>query len=323
MINYEYPPVGGGTANANYYFIKELAKYSEVIVDLITVNHNSGTLIENFSDHIYLHKIGIHKKDLHHWTGSEMFEWCLRANFYIKNLLKKNTYNICHCWNGWPPGFFGYLHKKKVPYVIALRGNDVPGYEVRFRFLEKIILKDLSRTIWKHASMITANSDELAKLAHNTLHCNIKVIPNGVDTDNFYPKKDEKTHMPLTLISTSRLGKRKGHIYLIEALRKTKGYRLILVGQGSEMDNLKRETKGLDVEFREYVQHADLNRELHRADIFISTSLVEGMSNATLEAMAAGLPIISTNVGGIGKMIDGNGVVIKKNRQCGCNYRGT
>ena len=118
--------------------------------------------------------------------------------------------------------------------------------------------------------------------------------------------------MPLTLISSNRLGQRKGHIHLIHALRKIKGYRLILVGQGSEMESLKRESEGLDVEFRGYVEHADLNRELHRADIFISTSLVEGMSNATLEAMAAGLPIISTGVGGVGKMIDGNGVVIGK-----------
>jgi glycosyltransferase involved in cell wall biosynthesis len=312
MINYEYPPVGGGTANANYYFIKELAKDLDVVVDLITVKPNPGILIEDFSNNIHLHKIGIHKKDLHHWTGLEMLEWCLGACFYIKHLLKKNTYDICHCWNGWPPGFLGYLFRKKVPYVVALRGNDVPGYEVRFRFLEKIIVKDLCRTIWTHASMITANSEELAKLAQNTLRCKIAVIPNGVDTDDFYSKKHEEIRMPLTLISTNRLGQRKGHIYLIQALRKIKGYRLILVGQGSEMENLKRESRGLDVEFRGYVGHADLNKELHRADIYISTSLVEGMSNSTLEAMAAGLPIISTNVGGIGKMIDGNGVVIKK-----------
>jgi L-malate glycosyltransferase len=312
MINYEYPPVGGGTANANYYFIKELAKYSDVIVDLVTVKLHPGTLIENFSENIHLHKIGIHKRDLHHWTGSEMLEWCFRAYFYLKNLVKKNTYDICHCWNGWPPGFFGYLYRKKVPYVIALRGNDVPGYEIRFRFLERFILKDLSRVIWKNSLKITANSQELAQLAQHTFPCEIAVIPNGVDTDDFYPKVYEETRRPLTLISTNRLGQRKGHIYLIRALRKTKGYRLILVGQGSEMANLKRESEGLDVEFRGYVEHTDLNRELHRADIYISTSLVEGMSNATLEAMAAGLPIISTNVGGIGKMIDGNGVVIKE-----------
>ena len=312
MINYEYPPVGGGTANANYYFIRELAKHSDVTVDLITVKPHPGTLIENFSENVRLHKIGIHKGDPHHWTGSEMLEWCLRSHFYLKKLLRENAYDICHCWNGWPPGFFGYLHRKKMPYVIALRGNDVPGYEIRFRLLEKIVLRNLSRAIWKHAATVTANSKELAELAQNTLRCRIAIIPNGVDTDEFHPKHYGQIRTPLTLISTNRLGQRKGHIHLIQALRKAKGYRLILVGQGAEMENLKRESRGLDVEFRGYVDHADLNRELHRADIFISTSLVEGMSNATLEAMAAGLPIISTQVGGVGKMIDGNGVVIRK-----------
>lgn len=312
MINYEYPPVGGGTANANYYFIKELAKYPEVVVDLMTVKPDPGIAVENYSENIHLHKIGIRKKDLHHWSGPEMLAWCLRAYRYLSRLLKTNDYDVCHCWNGWPPGFFGYLYRKKAPYVVALRGNDVPGYEKRFRFLEKVVLRNLSRTIWKHASVVTANSEELAKLAQNTLRCEIAVIPNGVDTDEFYPKKYQEIRMPLTLISTNRLGQRKGHIYLIRALRKVKGCRLILVGQGSEMEALKKESSGLDVEFRGYVEHDELNRELHRADIFISTSLVEGMSNATLEAMAAGLPIISTDVGGIGKMIDGNGVVIRK-----------
>ena len=312
MINYEYPPVGGGTANANYYFIRELAKHPEVAVDLVTVHPGPGTRIETFSNRIRLHRIGIRKKDLHHWSGPEMLSWCLRAHFYIKRLLRENAYDICHCWNGWPPGFFGYLHRKKIPYVVALRGNDVPGYEIRFRLLEKIILKDLSRAIWRHAAIVTANSEELSELAQNTLRCRIAVIPNGVDTEEFKPKQYGEIRLPLTLISTNRLGQRKGHIHLIHALRKIKGYRLILVGQGSEMESLKRESEGLDVEFRGYVEHADLNRELHRADIFISTSLVEGMSNATLEAMAAGLPIISTGVGGVGKMIDGNGVVIGK-----------
>ena len=312
MINYEYPPVGGGTANANYYFIRELAKHPEVAVDLVTVHPGPGTRIETFSNRIRLHRIGIRKKDLHHWSGPEMLSWCLRAHFYIKRLLRENAYDICHCWNGWPPGFFGYLHRKKIPYVVALRGNDVPGYEIRFRLLEKIILKDLSRTIWKNAAVITANSKELARLAQDTLRCEIAVIPNGVDTDDFQPKQYGEIRLPLTLISTNRLGQRKGHIHLIHALRKIEGYRLILVGQGSEMETLKRESEGLDVEFRGYVEHAALNPELHRADIFISTSLVEGMSNATLEAMAAGLPIVSTGVGGVGKMIAGNGVVIRK-----------
>ncbi len=45
MINYEYPPVGGGTANANHYFIRELAKHPEVAVDLVTVHPGPGTRV--------------------------------------------------------------------------------------------------------------------------------------------------------------------------------------------------------------------------------------------------------------------------------------
>jgi len=311
MINYEFPPIGGGTANANYYFLKELSKIKDISVDLVTSTCGNRNLIEKFSDNINIHKIGIKKKDLHHWSFTEILSWCVKAFFYLKKLIEKGSFDINHCWCGWPSGYFGYLFRNKIPYIVALRGHDVPGYEVRYEKIEKLFIRDLSRKIWRNAKKLTANSSELAALSQNTLKTNIEIIYNGIDTDEFKPIPRNECEK-IILISTGRLGQRKGHIYLLKALRKYEEFKLIIVGQGAEFETLKKESEGLDVEFRGYIEHKKLPAILNEADAYISTSLVEGMSNSIMEAMACGLPIISTNVGGAKELINGNGYVIDK-----------
>jgi glycosyltransferase involved in cell wall biosynthesis len=311
MINFEFPPIGGGSGNANFYLLKEFSKYSNLKIDLITANQIRKNKIEDFSKNIKIHKIGIKKEDLHHWKATEMAEWCIKSYFYIKQLLKENKYDLCFCWNGWPPGFLGYLFRKKVPYMIALRGHDVPGYEIRFKNLEKFFLKNLSKKVWENAKIVTSNSDKLKELARETSNVPIKVIYNGIDTKEFKPKS-KKLEKKIVLITTGRLGQRKGHIYLIKALQKIDGFKLIVIGDGIEKEKLVSESKGLDIELKGYVKHEELPKELQKADAFISTALVEGMSNSTLEAMACGLPIITTDVGGAKELINGNGTIISK-----------
>lgn len=311
MINFEFPPIGGGTANANYYLLKEFSNFSYLEIDLVTSKLGSGNEVESFSEKINIHKIGLHKNNLHHWTALEMAEWCIKSYFYTRKLLKKEKYDLCFCWNGWPPGFIGYLFRKKVPYLVALRGHDVPGYEIRFRILEKLFLRRLSKKVWENALIVTSNSQLLKDLASKTSSVPIKIIYNGVDVNEFKPKP-KKIGKKIVLITTGRLGQRKGHIYLIKALKKVSGFKLIVIGDGIEKENLLKESKGLDIEFKGYVEHSKLPVELQKADVYISTALVEGMSNSTLEAMACGLPVITTDVGGTKELVKKNGFVIKK-----------
>lgn len=312
MINFEFPPIGGGTATANLYLLREMAQLPELEIDLVTSMVGSTTELSPFSENILLHRIGITKASLHHWKAIEMATWFFKSFFYIRKLIRQHNYSICFCWNGWPNGILGWWFRHKQPYLIALRGHDVPGYEIRFRILERLFLRRWSKIIWEKARFVTANSDMLAEMAKSTSSTPIHIIYNGVNTEQFIPPENKIIHHPIRLISTGRLGQRKGYMYLIRALKQIEGFKLILIGEGVEMDSLKREADGLDVEFKGYVAHNELNKHLQEADIYISTSLVEGMSNSTLEAMAAGLPIITTNVGGTKELIKGNGSIIEK-----------
>jgi L-malate glycosyltransferase len=207
--------------------------------------------------------------------------------------------------------------KLRIPYIVSLRGSDVPFYNRRYEFLDRILFQRLSRRIWKNAKAVVANSEGLKELAMKTDdNVNIKVIPNGVDIEEFRPgkKKTERGNKKIIVISIGRLIERKGYSDLIEAISNMKNVELQLIGDGNLLDRLKSEARSFNsnVKFLGKKEHGDIPEFLKKADVFVLPSLNEGMSNAILEAMACGLPIITTDTGGSKELVKENGVIFRK-----------
>jgi len=205
--------------------------------------------------------------------------------------------------------------KYKLPYIISLRGSDVPFYNKRFEKLDKLIFKRLSKKIWKKSKATITNSGGLRELAlKSSPKQKIDIIYNGVDIGKFKPLKTKKKNKKIVLISTGRLIKRKGYQYLIPAIRNL-DIKLQLIGDGNLTTELKQLVKQnkIDVEFLGKKNHKEIIKYLQKADVFVLPSLNEGMSNSILEAMACGLPIITTDTGGSKELIKGNGFIVKKN----------
>ncbi|MEA3485992.1 MAG: glycosyltransferase family 4 protein, partial [Candidatus Aerophobetes bacterium] len=143
----------------------------------------------------------------------------------------------------------------------------------------------------------------------------IKVVPNGVNTDQFEPVNKEKQRRwiencfdvdlssDLNIINVGRLSREKGLRYLIESLRYLdKNTKLFIVGDGSEKNNLKRLVEKLDLEnnviFMGKLTHDELPKILNAMDVFVLPAIsMEGFSNSMLEAMACGLPVVTTPIG--------------------------
>ena len=115
MINFEFPPIGGGTATANYHTLKAFAQFPNMTIDMVTSKIGRGTEVSPFSENAILHQLGIKKDNIHHWKASEMGEWLIRAHKYIKKLRKDHDYDMNFCWTGWPSGFLGYAFRKQIP----------------------------------------------------------------------------------------------------------------------------------------------------------------------------------------------------------------
>jgi len=205
------------------------------------------------------------------------------------------------------------------PYIIALRGSDVPFYNQRFKILDKLFFKNLSKVIWRKAKIVVANSEGLKELAQKTAPSQkIEVIYNGIDTKEFKPAKNKKRSKTLRIICVARLIKRKGIDCLLKALGtlKDKNFILTIIGDGKEKENLKELSKNLNIDkqvkFLGPIPHRKILKYYQESDLFVLASLNEGMSNTILESMACGLPIITTNTAGAKELIKNNGFIVKK-----------
>ncbi len=311
LLNYEYPPLGGGGSNATKYLLKEFAKRDDIHVDAVTSSATGSFEQVRIGEHVVIHKLPIRKERIHYWTQKEVLEYSIKCKSYMRKLLKENSYDACHAFFGIPCGAIAMLSRKKIPYIVSLRGSDVPGFNKRFSVMY-IVLKPLIRLVWRKASAVVANSKDLADLAHRTdSQTSIGIIANGVDIHEFSPKGRQHADR-IRILCVSRLIERKGVRYLIDAakLLKDKGitFHLTLAGKGDQEEELREYAKHLglddDIAFLGFVEHDDLADLYKKHDVFILPSLNEGMSNALLEAMASGLAIITTDTGGIREIIE-------------------
>jgi len=312
MLNYEFPPLGGGAGNATYYLLKEFSKIKNLEIDLVTSSIDKFK-IEQFAKNIKIHFLDISKKgNLHYQSNKDLLTYSIKAKKYCKKLIKEKNFDLIHAFFGIPCGYIAM--KLGLPYIVSLRGSDVPFYNKRFEKLDKFIFKKLSKKIWKNSKATITNSQGLKELALESCpNQKISIIYNGVDINEFKPLKIRKKNKKVVLISTGRLIKRKGYQYLIPAI-KGLDIKLQLIGDGNlktELKKLANENK-VDVKFLGKKKHKDLIKDLQKADVFILPSLNEGMSNSILEAMACGLPIITTNTGGSKELIKENGFIVKK-----------
>ena len=312
ILNYEFPPLGGGAANATYYLLKEFAKNPDIYINLVTSSIDTYKM-EKFADNIRIHYLNIGKKgNLHYQPNKDLLKYSWKAYRYCKNLMATKQYDLCHAFFGIPCGYIAM--KLGLPYIVSLRGSDVPFYNKRFYLLDTLFFKRLSRKVWARANRVIANSDGLKELALKVgTKREIEVIMNGIDTQEFSPPSKRADKRNLVLISTGRLIERKGYEYLIAATRNLNGIEIQLIGDGNLSAKLKDLSKesGVQTNFLGKVSHEKIVGHLQNADVFVLPSLNEGMSNSILEAMATGLPIITTNVGGSKELINGNGYVIK------------
>lgn len=160
----------------------------------------------------------------------------------------------------------------------------------------------------------------------------VKLIYNGVDTERFRPGrfarereaiKVDELHVPAgapVVINVANFFAVKDHRTLLSAFARASAGReaahrpyLVLAGDGPERENVVAEAKRLGVaEFVRFVGRVrEVERYLAAADIFVLSSRAEGFSNALLEAMAAGLACVATDVGGNAEALgEGAGVVV-------------
>ncbi|MBI2439617.1 MAG: glycosyltransferase family 4 protein [Candidatus Moranbacteria bacterium] len=327
FLNYEYPPLGGGAGNATAYILREYAQRSDMEVHLVTSScdeYQETSLSKNVK--IFFVPIGKKGGNLHHQSLWDILAYAWQGYRFADRLLAQEKYDVIHAFFSVPCGYMAMCLGKKyhVPYLVSLRGADVPGYSERFTFIY-FFLRALIRRIWRKAAFVVANSSGLRTLALETNQTQeISVVQNGVNVDEFYPDPQREIDGYMRILCVSRLTPRKGIRYLIHAIKillvkdTSRKLELWIAGEGDEMTALKNLAVELGikdkVKFFGRVEHEKLVAYYQIADIFCLPSHNEGMSNTMLEALAAGMPIVATITGGTEELVtDGeNGFFVKQ-----------
>ena len=185
----------------------------------------------------------------------------------------------------------------KRPVVVTVHGNaDV--YELP-RAMEPI-----TRAVLQRADVVVSVSEDLGGYLRKDMGVtNVTVIPNGVDVDEFRPGGGVRPG--LNLFSVSRLVPRKNVHVLIAAVeqlvKEGAPLTLVIAGTGPEEERIRQLAAQLPgiVQFVGFIDEARKRAILSQTDLFVQLSIREGLSIATLEALASGVPCVVSNLPGV------------------------
>ncbi len=203
------------------------------------------------------------------------------------------------------------LFSPRTPFIFTIQYGES---ETRLASGRGGFIAKTFRFMLSQADEVTAISAYLLNLAREYGYCGpAAVVHNGVDIVKFRIQKSEiRNEAQKTIITISRLVSKNGIDILIRAVAEAKkqlpDLRCRIIGDGPEAGKLKSLVYDLGlgetIEFLGAISHKELPRYLREADVFVRPSRSEGMGNAFVEALAAGVPVIGTQVGGITDIIE-------------------
>ena len=319
MVNYEFPPIGGGGGTTTRFLAKYLAKLG---VDVTVLTANPGK--DDYLDHpegFRIHYVGPKKNKLTTTHLPELARFALTIIYYSHDVIRTYNPDLIHSFFAVPSGSIGLYCKKafNIPYITSALGADVPGFNIGDWRLDVYhsLTKFITKSIWNNSSFIVANSNSLKESCNkfSPTH-NVKVITNGVDGEIFYPLRDKNySENSINLLYVSRLTLQKKIGVLIKACailntRGTTNFKLTVVGDGHLKNEMFQKIKEYKIEnkvnFSGWKNLEELPDIYRNADVFILPSVMEGMSSVALQAMACGLPIIASRVQGFEQVLEDN-----------------
>ncbi len=311
-ICYEYPPVGGGGAKVVQGLVQGLVSKGHM-VDLVTMRY-AGLPKEETTERFRIFRAFCWRVHPDRCSPLEMVPYLISAWILLRKLCKANRYDLIHAHFILPDGILArLLHKPfNLPYVITAHGSDVPGYNPdRFTQLHKLLFP-LWQWVVKPAATIAFPSRTLESLANRqSLSFPAVIIPNGFDQDRYSADRPKQKR----LLVVTRMFERKGVQYLIRALAGiSPEVSVTVVGDGPYLKSLQSLAAELGVAI-DFPGHLDNNspqlKELYETSrIFVLPSEAENFPMVLLEAMAAGLAIITTSDTGCAEVVGDTALLV-------------
>jgi glycosyltransferase involved in cell wall biosynthesis len=229
--------------------------------------------------------------------------------------------DVLHVHFAVPTGALAWMLSRLsgIPYVLTVHLGDVPGGVVEktggwFRWVFPF-----TRVIWRDASHIAAVSEFTRTLALQKYNQQIQVIPNGVDTNALKPDRI-CLNGPPRIVFAGRFMPQKNPLQVVHTLNELRdlSWQCVMIGDGPLLEDVKRLVAEKDLrerfQFPGWLQGADVLRWFDKSDILFMPSLSEGLPVVGVEALAKGLAIVASQVGGFVDLVENetNGYLIRQ-----------
>jgi glycosyltransferase involved in cell wall biosynthesis len=314
MLNNEFPPLGGGTGTVNQALLRHFAQQPGLEIDLITSALGRRYEQERFAERVCIYKVPVSNRNIHHSSNRELLAYAARALPAALDLQRARRYDLCFAWSAVPAGAVAWALRRRsgLRYLVRVCGPDIPGFERRYGPLYPILSPTI-RASWRGAEVVVAKCAGEAEMIHGVdRRARVALVPNGVELGSFPTNPVIPDDGPLRLLCVARLIERKGQHHLIEAVKRLADagidITIDLVGDGDAWPAYAAQARRLGVQervrFAGYVPREQIAARYAAAHVFVLASYNEGMSVATLEAMAAGLPVVVTRTGGAAELVE-------------------
>jgi glycosyltransferase involved in cell wall biosynthesis len=309
LLNYEYPPLGGGAGVISRHIAEGLVKEGHRISVLTTWFEGEAPYSEQTAELPCVIRLKSRRKLAWRSNIREMWSWISASKLFLAEHLKKESYDVVFVNFALPGGAVGHwIHRHySIPYVILSHGHDIPWFYPKQMFFYHLLTYGWILRICRSSSALFVQSGDMLRNARRFLGnsgCDkVVMIPNGADYHMFSPRIEERSKS-FRILFAGRLVKQKGPILFLEAmlLLKRAGipFEARVIGDGKMRSKMEAfvQKAGMQeqVTFTGWIEKTKMAEEYRQAHVMVAPSLNEGMSMALNEALASGLYVLTTPV---------------------------
>jgi len=312
MLNYEFPPVGGGASPVTFQLSRHLVQLGHH-VDVVTMRYRDCPKFESVEG-INVYRTPAWRKKPDICRIHEMATYLPGALGKTLRLTRKIEHDIIHCHFIIPTGPLAGLVSilTGIPYLITCHGSDVPGYNPdRFSRAHKLLMPAWRKLVSQTPLLVSPSASLIELIRKHAPSTEVSLVPNGINLQTFHPDLKEKS-----ILLCSRILPRKGFQYALEAIDKIKlDWPVHIIGDGPYLAELKRmaENNSAPITFWGWLDQKDprFHQLYEAASIFIFPSEAENFPTVLLEAMSAGMAVITSTAGGCPEVVGDAGLLVE------------
>ena len=306
---HEFPPIGGGGGQAAKDLACSMAARGHKIS--IITSHFKDLELTTYEDGIQVNRLKSFRKDKFRAGIVSLFGFTLTAIIAGIKYIKNEKPDLIHAHFAVPAGAAGLIISWicGLKYIITAHLGDIPGGAPEktknwFRWIYPF-----TTIIWKRATKVVAVSKFSKELAEQYYPVDIDVIHNGVDL-SIKPNIQVSVNDPVKIIFAGRLVQQKNPLQIIKTLSEIKHLRwdCTIIGDGILYVETEKEVihQGLknQIQFTGWITPDEVLQIITDSDILFMPSLSEGMPIIGVQALAAGLVLLVSDIGGFRDLVD-------------------